>query len=421
LNTIAGAEYRLSTSATWQSSNVFSGLSPETDYQFYAHLPETATHTASPESAISAIITTNVAPAINNVEVTPATVNVQKGSTQQFNANVTAVGGAGTTVTWSMSGNNNASTTVSASGLLTVATAETATSLTVKATSTFDNTKYGTATVTVTDVPVTPEVISVTVTPPTAALYYGENTQFSANVTAVGGASTAVTWSVTGNNNAGTTINASGMLSVSAAETANTITVRATSVFDGSKFGTATVTLSAAPATPEVISVTITPASASVLKGYTEQFVATVAAVGGADESVMWSVLGADNAGTTISSTGLLSVDINETATVFTVAATSVFNSSVSGTATVNIVVTGIETVEGINVSLYPNPFADYVRIAGAEGSRLQVINLLGAAIYTTTITSDNETVNLGTIPTGTYLFRIIKDGKTATLKGLKK
>lgn len=82
------------------------------------------------------------------VSVTPRSVSVAKGGTQQFSADGAS---AADGVTWTVSGDKavNAGTTISAAGLLTVAAAETNTELTVKATSTKDTAKIGTAAVTV--------------------------------------------------------------------------------------------------------------------------------------------------------------------------------------------------------------------------------------------------------------------------------
>ncbi len=50
LKTISGAEYRRGSGA-WQDSPVFSGLSPDTNYYFYARLKETTTHKVSSASS----------------------------------------------------------------------------------------------------------------------------------------------------------------------------------------------------------------------------------------------------------------------------------------------------------------------------------------------------------------------------------
>jgi len=102
---------------------------------------------------ILAVATVTVAfeilPAVTAVTVTPSAPTVKKGTTQLFSANVTVTGDASTGVTWSLSGNTLVATGINASGLLSVAVGETVATLIVTATSTFDNTKYGTATVTV--------------------------------------------------------------------------------------------------------------------------------------------------------------------------------------------------------------------------------------------------------------------------------
>jgi len=59
LNTISGAEYRRDNGA-WQSSTVFVGLKPNTTYNFYARLKETATRNASPISAAFTVTTDKI-------------------------------------------------------------------------------------------------------------------------------------------------------------------------------------------------------------------------------------------------------------------------------------------------------------------------------------------------------------------------
>lgn len=100
--------------------------------------------------------------AVTGVRVSPATANVQKGMTQQFVASVQGTNRPAQTVTWAVSGNAKAGTSISGDGLLTVAADETAGTLTVTATSTVDTGKKGTATVTVTSEPVTIYQLTVT-------------------------------------------------------------------------------------------------------------------------------------------------------------------------------------------------------------------------------------------------------------------
>lgn len=91
-------------------------------------------------------------------------------------------------------------------------------------------------------VPGTPGVTYVTVSPATATVNKGAMLQLNAAVVTEGFAPKSVVWSI---NSELSTITQAGLLSVSADETAATITVTATSTFDGSKVGTATITVPA--------------------------------------------------------------------------------------------------------------------------------------------------------------------------------
>ena len=80
-----------------------------------------------------------------------------------------------------------------------------------------------------------PKTWSVIVTPATASLGLGRTQQFTANVD--------VTWSISGNISSNTEIDSTGLLTVGNDETAEEITVTATSTLDDEKTGTATVTV----------------------------------------------------------------------------------------------------------------------------------------------------------------------------------
>lgn len=89
--------------------------------------------------------------------------------------------------------------------------------------------------------------------------------------------------------------------------------------------------------TPAITSVTVSPSTATVTKGNMLQLTATTVVTGFADKDVTWSVAGISMVATTISQTGLLSVGKTETATSVTVTATSKFDGSKKGTATITI------------------------------------------------------------------------------------
>ena len=86
----------------------------------------------------------------------------------------------------------------------------------------------------------TPTVTSVTVNPSTATVNKGQSLTLSADVITKGFASKKVNWSV---NSEISSISPSGVLTVSADETATSLTVTATSDFDTTKTGTATITV----------------------------------------------------------------------------------------------------------------------------------------------------------------------------------
>lgn len=91
----------------------------------------------------------------------------------------------------------------------------------------------------------TPAVSAVAVTPSALTMGKGTSTQFTATVTNAGFASTGVTWSISGQQSANTRIDGQGRLYIAQDESATTITVTATSVFNTGKSNTATVTVSA--------------------------------------------------------------------------------------------------------------------------------------------------------------------------------
>lgn len=89
----------------------------------------------------------------------------------------------------------------------------------------------------------TPTITSVAVTPATAQVGKGAQLQLSAEVKATGFANKKVSWNVTGANSDKTTITPKGLLVVGSDETATSLTVKAISLADSSKSGSATITV----------------------------------------------------------------------------------------------------------------------------------------------------------------------------------
>lgn len=115
-------------------------------YNYFLHHWETLSY--SPFKNVVAF--TTEAPTVTSVTITPGTASVTKaaGGTVQLTAAVTGTGLISNNVIWSITEDANAS--VNSSGLVTIKSGITVDSLTVTATSKLDNTKSGTATITLT-------------------------------------------------------------------------------------------------------------------------------------------------------------------------------------------------------------------------------------------------------------------------------
>jgi len=90
----------------------------------------------------------------------------------------------------------------------------------------------------------TPGITSVTVSPAAATVSPGIPVQLKATVVTTGFANKAVTWSVDSDSeDDGISVDLDGLVTIPADATVETVTVTATSVFDTTKTGTATITL----------------------------------------------------------------------------------------------------------------------------------------------------------------------------------
>ena len=86
-----------------------------------------------------------------------------------------------------------------------------------------------------------------------------------------------------------------------------------------------------------VTGVTVDPSAPTVTKGTTAKFTATVAGTGYVPQEVTWEVTGTGAVTSTIDKFGVLTVPATEANTSLTVRATSVYDTSKSGTATVTL------------------------------------------------------------------------------------
>ncbi|MDR0650814.1 MAG: hypothetical protein LBG59_05440 [Candidatus Peribacteria bacterium] len=112
-----------------------------------------------------------------------------------------------------------------------------------------------------------PTVENVLVSPASASVEKGTGKQFTATVQGQHTPEQGVSWTVEGNTSASTTINATGYLSVGNDEHATPLIVRATSVVDPTKSGTATVNVTSPPPTQYTIVVTANPTTGGAVIG----------------------------------------------------------------------------------------------------------------------------------------------------------
>jgi acyl-CoA hydrolase len=194
-----------------------------------------ATSVVDPTKSASAAVVVTAPPAIT-VTITPPSASVQVGKTLTFQATVTNA--SNKTVQWTLQEASGG--TIDSSGVYTAPA--TAGTFHVIATSAADMTASATAAVTVTSAP----VVNVTISPLAPSILAGNTGQF--NASASGGASAAVTYSVT--ESGGGSIDSAGLYTAPA--TAGTYHVVATSVSDPTARAQATVTVFQTPATPTV-------------------------------------------------------------------------------------------------------------------------------------------------------------------------
>ena len=242
---------------------------------------------------------TVVIAAASGVQITlsPASATLPAGAQQTFIATVS--GSPNTAVSWTATGGS-----ITPAGVYTAGS--NSGSYAVIATSVADATRSATAAVSV-------RAVKVSVSPGSATLLPGQTQQFTASVT--GSSNTSVTWTATGG-----TITSSGLFTAGST-TGNSFSVKATSVADTSKSATAAVSIQA-------VQVTVSPTSATLLPGQTQQFTASV--TGSSNTSVTWTATGG-----TISASGLYTA--GQSTGNFAVTATAAADLTKSATAAAHI------------------------------------------------------------------------------------
>lgn len=263
-----GSTGNVTSTATWTSSA--SGVTRVNASGVAAAIANgsaTVTAASGGVSGTASITVAASAPAVTGITITPAAASVTAGATQQFTATATysdgSSGNVTSAVTWSAS--SSALATINTAGLATAVSTGNAT-----VTATLSGVR-ATASLTVAAAAApAPTLVSITVLPPTANLAVGASQSFTATGNYSDGSTqniaASVTW--TSSSTAVATISSAG---VATAVGAGTATMTAT---EGGLTGTAGLTVMAAAA-PTLMSVLVTPATASISAGSTQQFTAT--------------------------------------------------------------------------------------------------------------------------------------------------
>ncbi len=287
-------------------------------------------------SGVSGAQTASASHNSTNLVISPASASVALGGTLQFNA--TSSGITSSAVIWSVDGVRNGSAsdgTISDAGLYTAPKSIPNNQVVVTATSAVDIAES--ASVPVTLKSGTQSNVAVTISPSSATVNTGTTQQFTATVS--GTSNTAVTWSVNNVQNGNSTygsISSSGLYIAPSSLPAGPIVISAKSTADSAVSASAAVTLKAT-SQPNV-TVTITPANATVSAGSTQQFTATVS--GTTETGVVWlvdNVQNGNNSDGTISASGLYTAPNCASLPSVTVTAQSTYDSQASTTVTLSL------------------------------------------------------------------------------------
>jgi hypothetical protein len=302
------------------------------------------------------------------VAVSPAAATVVSSGTAQFTAAVSNT--SNQTVTWSASPG-----TITSTGLYQAPAVATGTSATVTATSNADPTKSGKASVTIKPLGLPVAVTTTSISGATSGAAY------SATLAATGG-TTPYSWTLaSGTLPTGITLQSTGVISGTTSQTGTfSFTVQVTD--SSSPKQTATRSFQITVSTVGTITVTVTPAAATVTSSGTAQFTALVTNT--SNVGVTWSAWPGS-----ISSSGLYQAPSVTTKTTATVTATSTADSTKSGKAVVTI-----------SPALAPPLTVTTTSLSGATSGTAYSATLKaagGTTPYTWSLAS-------GTLPTGVSL-----------------
>ena len=280
---------------------------------------------------------------VDKVTVSPELKEVCQGEQIQYAAQVSGVNSPSQAVTWSVIGAKSADTHIDENGLLSVAKNEAASNIVIKAVSAEDSLKTASQTVNITKR--VPRVNAVRLSANTASMCPGDTHKFSAVVLGENDISQEVVWAVTGQQSADTKVAKDGTLTVGKDESADNISVVATSAVNNKVSASVKIQI-----VHIIIDSGVDQVAIFVKCGGSLSFEAHIVGINLSSDAVTWSVSNNTSKATSISQEGVLTVGEDEKAATLIVTATSVADPTKS--ASVNVKIEGSDNTKVVGYSV---------------------------------------------------------------------
>ncbi|GHV43521.1 hypothetical protein FACS1894180_2860 [Bacteroidia bacterium] len=378
----------------------------ETASQIYL----TATSVYEPSKSATAVVNVLQFPRVIDLHISPASAFVEIGNSLQFETSVetlfTEFGAIDETIAYYVSGSNNYSgqTTIGQfDGLLHVAYDEQAPTVTVTAYSLANNNISAEAIVTVTR----PAAINgISIDPNMTDMQLGEGKQFIATVDAVGGANPSVIWSIEDAGSPNTTVS-NGYVVIGEDESAQTIYVKARSVFNSGVTAIASVSI-IGNGYPTVLNFEQSTNLMNPDEGFT--FTYKIEGQGSFNEAVVWDIEGQESAETYIED-GYFYVAEDELADTITVKITSVADPTLVATIDVTIYHQSSAITLGYKFDfvIYPNPVSTTLNVQCAmqNAQCVEIYDIAGKLHSTLHFGLSTKEINVVDLKKGVYFLKI--------------
>lgn len=333
----------------------------------------TVVATARDGSGVSAIKTITVEE--TNIPVSSITIDgptsVSIGSSITLNATISPNNASNTGITWSVTNGTGSATINPSTGELT--------GVTVGSVTVIASAQDGTGKTASYSVTVTPALVTMITISGNSSVNVGSTAQYTAAITPINATNKTVTWTVVSGTGSATINSSTGVLT---GVSIGSVTVIASAQDGSGKTASYSVTIASIPVT----SVSVSPTSAALSTGSTQQLIATVYPTTATNKNVTWSSNNTSVA--TVSNTGVVTAKSSGTA-VITVT-TEDGSRKATSTITVGLVVNGYLLSENTISSTYraiisSNPSSlcpSGYRIAKSKEEAIAIAKSTGVSTY---------------------------------------